>query len=320
MKAAPGIERRGFNAWLARRIPPSTRITLSQVNIFIFPTRSGFIFGVLLLTLLVGAINYQNSLVYALVFMLSSIFLITILHTFRNLSGLSLEVCEVRSGFVGEDIEFSVRVERSKGEGREGIEIGWPGGYKQSVELFDEQATTVRLYLNAHARGWLIPGRLLVETCYPLGLLRAWTWVDLKAQGLIFPKPIFDQSHNSTLSGQRDDGVLVDPLGSDDFVDLREYVPGDPIKNILWPTYARTGELAVKRYASYLEPRLWFDFAELPGDAEEKLSRLAGLAISATQSEREFGARLPQLEIAPGIGEMHLNAFLRELALYDHPR
>ena len=69
------------------------------------------------------------------------------------------------------------------------------------------------------------------------------------------------------------------------------------------------GSWRFKRYASYLEPRLWFDFAELPGDAEEKLSRLAGLAISATQSEREFGARLPQLEIAPGIGEMHLNAF-----------
>jgi uncharacterized protein (DUF58 family) len=308
-----------FANWLDRRIPPGQRITLSQANVFIFPTRLGFMFGVLLLILTLGAINYQNSLVYGLAFLLGSMFIVTILYTFRNLSGLSIELAEAHSGFVGEDLEFAVRVVRPKGRGREGIQIGWPEGFKQWVEIFDDEASVVNLYVNAEARGWLTPGRLLVETYYPLGLLRAWTWVDINARGLVFHKPIFQDVPNTRSSKHRDDGVLIDPLGSDDFVDIRQYVQGDPIKNILWRSYARSDELVVKHYASYVEPRLWFDFDDLQGQLEEKLSRLTGLALQATRGDREFGVRLPDLNISPGQGPAHLDSVLRELALYGIP-
>ena len=305
-----------FNAWLARRIPPGQRITLSQANVFIFPTRAGFMFGGLLFILVLGAINYQNSLVYGVAFLLASMFTITILYTFRNLSGLTLELAETRSGFVGEDIEFAVRVERPKGSGREGIQIGWPEGFKQWVEIYDSQAAVVSLYVRAEQRGWLHPGRLLVETYYPLGLLRAWTWVDIQAKALIYPKPIFAEGPIANSVHPRDEGVLVDPLGSDDFVDIRDYAPGDPIRNILWRSYARSDNVVVKRYASYVEPRLWYNLEDLPGDTEEKLSRLAGLAIQAQRSDREYGVRLPTLDIPPGVGKPHLDQVLRELALY----
>ncbi|MEQ8691499.1 MAG: DUF58 domain-containing protein [Pseudomonadales bacterium] len=305
-----------FASWLDRRIPPGSRIKLSQANIFIFPTRSGFAFVGLLTMLILGAINYQNSLVYAVAFLLGSMFVVTILYTFRNLSGLVLELSEAQSAFVGEDLEFQVRVERPAGKGREGIQIGWPEGYKQWAEIFDTQATVVRLYVRAEQRGWLNPGRMLIETYYPLGLLRAWTWVDINARGLVYPRPIFADSHNIQVSRRRDDGELLDPLGSDDFVDIKEYAPGDPIKNILWRSFARSDDVVVKRYASYIEPRLWFDFQDLPGDTEEKLSRLTGLALQATRLEREFGLRLPGVEISPSIGQLHLEKVLRELALY----
>ena len=46
--AAPGKELftgRRFSRWLDRRIPPSPQITLTQRNVFIFPTKTGFAFG-----------------------------------------------------------------------------------------------------------------------------------------------------------------------------------------------------------------------------------------------------------------------------------
>ncbi len=307
---------RRFASWLDRRIPPGAKIKLSQANIFIFPTRAGFVFGGLLIVLILGAINYQNSLVYGVAFSLGSLFIVTILYTFRNLSGLSLELAESDFGFVGEDLQFNVRVERPKGHGREGIQIGWPEGFKQWVEIFETEATIVRLYVKAEQRGWLRPGRMLVETYYPLGLLRAWTWVDIQARGLAYPKPIFQEISNHQSSRRNDEGELVDPLGSEDFVDIREYKPGDPVRNIIWRSFARTNDVVVKRYASYVEPRLWFDFQDIAGDTEERLSRLTGLALTATRSDREFGLRLPGLEISPGIGQVHLDRVLRELALY----
>ncbi len=310
-----------FGQWLERRIPPSSSITLNQANVFIFPTKTGFAFGLFIALLIIGAINYQASLVFGLAFLLGAMFLVTILYTFRNLSGLRLELAGARPGFVGEDIEFSVRVVRPPGRGREGIQLGWPGNISQWAELADTEADVVRLFVKGTRRGWLNPGRLLVETYYPLGLLRAWTWVDLNALALVYPKPMFGELPEFS-SGRRDEGVLIDPRGSDDFTDIKAYSQGDPIKHIIWRSYARSDgrDLQVKRFTSYQEPRLWLRFDETAGEVEERLSRLTGLALKATRLEREFGLELSgaTVRVQPGVGEAHLESVLRELALYGH--
>lgn len=310
-----------FARWLDRRIPPSPCVVLSQRNLFIFPTVTGFVFGALLVLLILAAINYQASLVYAVAFLLGSVFLVTILYTFRNLAGLSLEFVSSRPGFVGEDIEISVRLSRPPGArgGREGIRLGFPGGLMQWVEVADQEADLVRLYLQASRRGYLNPGRLLVETCYPLGLLRAWTWVDLDARALVYPRPLFG-ARQTPVSGARDEGQLVDPLGSEDFTDIRPYRPGDPVRHVLWRSYARGEELMVKRYASYLEPRLWLDLDGVPGDLERRLSLLTGMALEASRRNQEFGLRLGARTVAPGTGQAHLERVLRELALHGMAR
>ena len=308
---------RRFSRWLDRRIPPSPEITLTQKNVFIFPTKTGFAFGGLIVLLILGAINYQASLVYGAAFLLGSLFLVTILYTFRNLSGLTLELVGARPGFVGEDLEISLRVSRPEGRAREGIQLGWPDGIMQWAELSEQATDTVRLYVVAEARGYHNPGRLLVETYYPLGLLRAWTWVDLDVSALVYPRPIFGDFPN-TVSGDRDEGQLIDPFGSDDFTDIKDYQPGDPIRHIIWRSFARSDELMVKRYSSYLEPRLWLSLDRVEGHLEEKISRLTGLALKATRLDREFGVELGAAKFAPSRGEAHLEQVLKELALYGH--
>ncbi|MCB1684588.1 MAG: DUF58 domain-containing protein, partial [Pseudomonadales bacterium] len=261
------------------------------------------------------AINYQASLVYGVAFLLGSLFLVTILYTFRNLSGLSLEFAGGRSGFVGEDVEFTVRVVRTAERTREGIQLGWPETIMQWAELMEREADALRLYVPGLRRGYLNPGRLLVETYYPLGILRAWTWVDLDARVLVYPKPIF-QEFPEPGGGRRDEGQLIDPSGSDDFTDIKDYRAGDPVKHIIWRSYARSEQLMVKRYSSYVEPRLWLDLDLVSGDLEEKISRLTGLALKASRLEREFGLRLGHLTIKPALGDAHLEQILRELAVY----
>ncbi|MEK9766735.1 MAG: DUF58 domain-containing protein, partial [Thalassolituus sp.] len=58
--------------WLRRRIPPVTALALSHRNVFILPSAAGWVFSALLIAMLLTAINYQNSLVYALTFWLLS--------------------------------------------------------------------------------------------------------------------------------------------------------------------------------------------------------------------------------------------------------
>jgi len=269
----------------------------------------------LVLLLIVGAINYQNSLVYGVAFTLGSLFLVTILYTFRNLSGLTIELVSAATGFVGEDVAFHVRVTRPKGKGREGIQLGWIGAIPQWAEVYDSEGCTVKLFVRAESRGWLEPGRLLIETYYPLGLLRAWTWVDLGARALVYPKPLFVDSPEQ-IARHGEDGELLDPQGSDDFSDMRRYRLGDPVRHIMWRVYARSDQLLVKEYASFLDPRLMLEYHRLGGGVEERLSRLTGMALNAARADREFGLVLPGMTINPGGGDAHRDVVLRALALH----
>ena len=307
-----------FKRWLHRRIPPQQKITLNQRSIFIFPTRTGFAFIVLLVLLLIGAINYENSLIYGLTFWLCGTFFITIFYTFRNLSGIRIELQKTGEGFVGEDVEFVVKVSRPEKSEREGIQLGWPNAVKQWAELYENKSTNVHLFVKAKKRGWLNPNRLLVETFFPLGLLRAWTWIDLDAKAIAYPKPLFhDQPRLQESSG--DEGHLTQHIGSDDFHDMRSYQPGDSPRHIMWRSYARQDELLVKQFAAYADSRLILDWYQVEGDTELRLSRLTAMALSAYQNKKEFGLKLPQCEIEPNSGKAHLDRVLQELALYGYP-
>src|SRR5690606_7042062 len=79
-----------WQRWLSRRIPPAPRVTLDHRRIFIMPTRTGATFALVLFLMLLVAINYQNSLAYGLTFLLMSLSVLGILHTYRNVSGLIL--------------------------------------------------------------------------------------------------------------------------------------------------------------------------------------------------------------------------------------
>ncbi len=304
-----------FKRWLHRRIPPQQKITLNQRSIFIFPTRTGFAFSILLILLLLGAINYENSLIYGLTFWLCGTYFITIFYTFRNLSGISIELQKTGAGFVGEDVEFVVKVTRPEKSKREGIQLGWPNSVKQWAELYEDESAQLHLFVKAKKRGWLNPKRLLVETYFPLGLLRAWTWINLNTHAIVYPKPLF---HNQPTFHQSsgDEGHLTQHEGSDDFHDMRSYQPGDSPRHILWRSYARQDELLVKQFAAYADSRLLLDWYQVEGDTELRLSRLTAMALNANQNKKEFGLKLPQCEIKPNSGKPHLDHVLKELALY----
>ncbi|MEX6784375.1 DUF58 domain-containing protein, partial [Pseudomonas aeruginosa] len=100
-----------WQRWLNRRIPPASSVELNQRRVFILPTRQGGAFGLALLVMLLAAINYQNSLAYGLTFLLLSLGVVTILHTYRNLAGLRLTALGADPVFAGERAGFRVRLE-----------------------------------------------------------------------------------------------------------------------------------------------------------------------------------------------------------------
>ena len=69
----PNAARQRLRHWWLARHAASDTWTLDQANIYILPTKGGWVFALTLLVMLVSAINYQLNLGYVLTFLLAGI-------------------------------------------------------------------------------------------------------------------------------------------------------------------------------------------------------------------------------------------------------
>ena len=303
-------------AWLDQRIPIADRITLSHQKIFILPTRQGLNFVLVMIALFIGGINYQNSLVLGMTFLLGSLFMVSILHTFRNLSGVCFQSGHTEASFVGDFATFHITLSREGERIYEAIQLDWGGCVPQIIDLIEDTEHTARMLLPVKSRGIYKPGRIYVETRYPLGLFKAWSWVDLGASCLVYPQPkksTFPSNNhmNSEL------GRIPVKEGNDDFDGLRKYKLGDPLRQIDWKAYARGNGLQTKTFVGYADETIWLDLDSVLGSGvEEGLSRLCYWVLKFSEKNQNFGLKLADLEIEPGVGHAHKIKCLETLALF----
>ena len=98
------------------------RLHLRQ-RVFIFFTRYGLIFSANLMVMLIGAVNYNNSLAYALIFLLSGLFLVAMLHTYSNLRGLIISASPAEAVFAGQQASFPLVFDNRRGNFRLAIDL-----------------------------------------------------------------------------------------------------------------------------------------------------------------------------------------------------
>lgn len=317
--ASPLIEqfRPFWQRWLARRIPPASRVRLDHRRIFIMPTRTGGSFALVLFLMLLVAINYQNSLAYGLTFLLLSMAILGILHTYRNLSGLVISAGVSRPVFVGETVQLNLRLE-ADGRAHQAISLGWDAASVQQVDVSAEERVEVGLTLLAQSRGWLHAPRLRIESVFPLSILRTWSWLDLEQTALIYPRPVAGAM--PLLKGVQphaeDQGLATQGPGVDDYQGLRVYQPGDNRRRLHWKAYSRGQGLLLKDFTDLSGHDLCLDFMALGGDIEERLSRLCYWVVILSQRQQPFALRLPGFLSAVDSGNQHRETCLRALALY----
>lgn len=328
--------RRRWASWLDRRIPPATSVTLDQRRIFIFPSKTGFFFGLVLLVMLLAAINYQNNMSYALTFLLANLFIIAILHSYANLSGLTITALGVEEAFPRQRTAFRLRLRCDNKRGHHALQIGWPTpaearsrrrfmvglfsspemDVEVRLDLPGEQQLDIPLHLAVGERGWFRPGRLRIESVYPLGLLRCWTWVDLDFCALVYPAPR-EQPEQFRAAGDRDDGTVLGAPGDEEFFGLRDYRDGDSPRRIFWKGLARGQDLQSKEFAVTLSDQRWLDWDDYVGlGTEARLSALTYWVLEYHELEQEYGLRIPGVELAPARGDRQRERSLKALALY----
>ncbi len=148
-------------------------VVLKQRRVFIIPMRQGLVFGGTILLMLAGSINYSLSLGFVLTFMLASLSLVAILHTFRNLAHLKFSAGKVEPVFAGETATFSLYIENTSRFSRHSIGIASAKSETVFLDVAPQKTIIAKLAVPTSTRGILKLGRFNPFTRFPLGLFYA---------------------------------------------------------------------------------------------------------------------------------------------------
>jgi uncharacterized protein (DUF58 family) len=311
-----------FANWLYGFTPPERgTVVLVHRRVYIVPSRLGWLFAATLGILLIGSINYVLALGFALTFFLAGLGFAAMVHTARNLARIGVSAGRAEPVFAGESAQFRLHLDGRARFDRPAILARHLGsGSQMVVDVPAHAAAEIVLDAPARRRGWLPLGRVMLETRFPLGLFRAWSYVEPDARCLVYPAP--ERSALPPPSAEADAGALrSQSAGNDDFSGLRTYQLSDSPRHVAWKAVARTDRMLTKQFTGEAAAELWLDWALLPAGlgVEGRLSRLAGWVLAAEHGGALYGLRLPGVEVAPARGDAHAAACLQALALYAPP-
>ena len=308
--------------WMYGFTPPEHgTVLLVHRRVYILPARLGWLFAGTLAILLIGSINYALALGFALTFLLAGMGVAGMVHTARNLARIAVSPGRAEPVFAGEAAQFRLHLEGRAAFDRPAILARHLGSGSQMVlDLPAGAILEVVLAVPAPQRGWLPLGRVMLETRLPLGLFRAWSYVESDARCLVYPRP--ERAPLPPYSGEAAAGALRSPTpGNDDFSGLRGYQLSDSPRHVAWKAVARSHDMLTKQFTGEAAAELWLDWRLLPAamPLEKRLSRLAGWVLAAERSGIVYGLRLPGVELAPARGDAHRAGCLQALALYRLP-
>ena len=288
-------------------------VSLASRRIYILPTRAGLVFAVITFVMLLGAMNYNNNLGFALTFLLAAIAVVSINHCHYNLAGLRLITLGAQPVFAGEQLAFRFALHSARDSARWQIRLQWDGGGPASFADLDPRKEVIQtLPLPTECRGLRAAPRVRVSTRYPLGLFEAWAWLNLELDALVYPQP----AEHATGEARGDQALAGSHTsGEDDYSGMRQWRPGDSPRRVAWKALARTGQYLVHEYEGAGAP-VWIDWeSEAGSDTEERIARLTRRVLNADAAGQDYGLRLPDQVLDPNRGNGHRHRCLRGLAL-----
>jgi uncharacterized protein (DUF58 family) len=308
-------------AWARRRqgldVPP---FTIQSRRIYILPTPLGVLFGLMLLVMLIAGMNYGNSAAMFLTFLLGGFALVAMHQCHRNLLRTVFVSAAAPPMFAGTPGKLHITFANDARFPRYGIEVNVLDGTSAGADIPVNGQAQVDVVLPASKRGVLHIDRLNVSTSYPYNLFRAWTWVHMPIEVVVYPRA------HGTLpmpmeSGEKAGYRETAMAGSDEWRLLRPFRDGDSPRQVAWKAYARGAPLLVKEYSALGAELRLFDFSHLPElDTEARLEQLARWVVEAESRGERYGLTLPGHSYEPDSGPQHRHACLHALAMHGLPR
>ena len=305
---------------LLRRVPLD-RDGVARVGarqIYILPTGAGVFYAAVVLSMVLGSLNFQNNLGLFFGFFLTGVGLIAMHRCWFNLLGLEVQVRAGPPVFAGSPAQFEVVLRNERSSSRSDLRAVGTGKSGSGIHLDSHDQQSLSLSIASERRGLLRLPVVEIETRHPMHLFRAWCLADSAAACLIYPRPADLAPPASQDAGDARRRHRSKAEGSEDFLGPREYRRGDSLRRLDWKALARERGLMIKQFGAELGGSTWIDWSDLEsGDPERRIALLARQVLDAAQTGQRFGLRLPGVEIPLDRGETQAHRCLETLALFD---
>lgn len=305
----------------------------------------GVVYVVTTLVLVLGALNGQNNLLFALFGLAVGGLIVSGILSGANLIGISVERLPPAHGAVGEPLFVRYRVSnRNWLIGAFGVTIEELEESRRARRKRGAPPLAGRLHSPLRVFAAYVPARgsIIVEA-RALGLrrgiaeLRRFRAISTFPFGLTKKSVLFEQLHSVRVrprpapvrsgllraggGGTPRGGRLQRWRGGDEFWALREFSPGDSLRSVAWRPSARMGQVLVRDMARASARRFWIELDVEGADpqmTERAICIAAGLFAQAHQVGCPVGLRESRgIVLAPiRSGRSHLGEALDALAAW----
>jgi uncharacterized protein (DUF58 family) len=301
----------------ARQGEDALPLLLRARRVYILPTPLGLAAAGLLFLMLLAGLNYNNSLALLLCFLLAGVVLVSMYECHRTLLGLQLHAASAEATFAGQLGELTLQFRNDDARARRALSIRCEPCPATQFTLEAGAMQRVRLSYRGRGRGRQRIERLVIATETPLGLFRAWAWLHLPLEAIIYPSP----SGTRPLPAARAQSVTgvhgSHESGDEEWAWLRPFREGDSPRSVAWKAYAHGGPLLVAHYEAPADVHRLLDFMQLLDmPLEPRLSQLAHWVLDCERLGESYALALPAQRLPARHGLAQRRAALEALALH----
>jgi uncharacterized protein (DUF58 family) len=309
-----GLVRQLFDQWIRRRGPVHPPLSFGYRQIFILPTRFGWLLGVLMFGMLMGSLNFNNNLGLLTTFIVAGLAVNSMLMAYRNLRGTRILHCRAAPVFAGQAAHLEVSFANDEARFRPALALS-QNNQRVIFDLPADGRAEAGLELMTHQRGWLTPGRLRLQTQHPIGLFESWAWFWPEQSILVWPRPASSPPPLPVNSGDEAGRQTRREPEGENFYSLRAWRSGDPLHRIAWKASQRHQTLLSREFRAEEAEQLSLDINTAPGrDLEERIAILTAWVLQAHRDQLPWALHLGATQIGPATGKAHLHQCLRALA------
>lgn len=270
--------------------------TLSQSDLFIIPNRYGLYVGFLMLAGFMLGYKVQNNFILLGVIFLFLLFVLSLISSVRNLQGFRVGVHIQPRYFAGETQKVTMSLKRTQPAFR--IELCAPMAPHHAYPLNVQSGAAYQMLpVLCAERGVHYLPPIKIQTFFPFGIVRCWTWLRPPKKILICPRPDERPLKSYPYLGGRPYDAAIG-RGQQEFEieepkDPRPFEDGDLPSRINWKRFATTREMLIRDFTAP-------DSGEVLLKADDTMPREAALSYLCGGILVCERARQPALMILDG--------------------